>query len=440
MYKKIIILTLFYNFSSIGQNNIVPNNGFQLTQNTQTTCALGTLNSSGFNSKVQNWRVNPHGGSVPGTNWKVPSTEWINIASCNNSITPSCNTINNASERFIKLATEIVNGSCNKQRKDNVAIALENGATFDNTKTFKIRYKLVRRGANKPKGSVPQGCNYTLNFCHLRFFGSKKGPTNWQDNNNILEELSNANYQAGFSPSCAFQLVERSISFNSNQLTTLALLAESGGFYIDDVEVFESCDNNYIIQNKTYNYPVYAAFAIEGNNFKEEAGSTLAAGNSVGGNNGNGDVVIESQTHVIYTASNEINLKDGFIVQNGSEFHAVIAPCPNSISSRGMSPNIISKSNFELFGDENETDLDDLNSEIKIYPNPNSGDFEIVLNSEMDLPSSIVIQNVLGQIVLKYDVIESYKTKIDLKESKKGIYFAKINYSNYTVTKKIIYN
>ncbi|MBI2721558.1 MAG: T9SS type A sorting domain-containing protein [Bacteroidetes bacterium] len=77
------------------------------------------------------------------------------------------------------------------------------------------------------------------------------------------------------------------------------------------------------------------------------------------------------------------------------------------------------------------------NSRLTLYPNPNNGQFQLQLSEYEELPASISIKNILGQVVLNMDVT-SNNTKVDLNDSPKGIYMALINFKEYTITKKII--
>lgn len=78
-----------------------------------------------------------------------------------------------------------------------------------------------------------------------------------------------------------------------------------------------------------------------------------------------------------------------------------------------------------------------LSDHIIIYPNPNNGQFHLNLNDEKTLPHSVAVQNVLGETILNLPV-SSKNTKIDFLNAPKGIYMVLINYSDHTLTQKII--
>jgi len=398
------------------------------------SCATGPVV---FNKFIDNLKI--HEFSQLALNCKIPATTWINLPECLFA-SGVCGIMSNPSGKFLKLAVAVTKGKCNRVRKDNVGVALNSGAKFLANTPYKIRYKIHRKTADLTGFPIPQGCAFLFNLSKLRFFGSKKGPTNWLDNNNTIQELSNANFEAGATLiGCNFQLVERNITFNSNEFTTLALLAESGGVFIDDVEVFLACDDYFIVQNKKYDFNTYAPLAIEGSNFKEEAGLTLIAGENVGGINGIGDVVVESGSYVIYTASSDIILKEGFSVQLGSNFHAIIAPCPNNISNKLVDNNKIG-SPVDFFGDDSEIsnrseEIFEQNEEFitaKIFPNPTTNIF--TYQTEINLQNSTFkINNVLNQLVFTKTILtESVEVNFDISELPAGIYF--LNHYNNSGT------
>jgi hypothetical protein len=65
-----------------------------------------------------------------------------------------------------------------------------------------------------------------------------------------------------------------------------------------------------------------------------------------------------------------------------------------------------------------------INNFINIFPNPNNGEFALILNSIPE-KSFLEIYNSIGQAILRKPLVES-TTKIDLKEHANGIYFVKL--------------
>jgi sugar lactone lactonase YvrE len=67
---------------------------------------------------------------------------------------------------------------------------------------------------------------------------------------------------------------------------------------------------------------------------------------------------------------------------------------------------------------------------IQLYPNPTSG--EVILRTGQKENSLVEIYNVIGEIILKQNILES-ETKIDLKEKANGIYFLKVIVNGSTI-------
>jgi uncharacterized repeat protein (TIGR03803 family) len=83
----------------------------------------------------------------------------------------------------------------------------------------------------------------------------------------------------------------------------------------------------------------------------------------------------------------------------------------------------------------NEINID---SEIKIYPNPSDGFFSITM--EHPAPKTqMAIYNAVGEVICKY-VINGSKSDIDLSVQPNGIYFIHINTEKGVAVKKIIVN
>ncbi len=75
--------------------------------------------------------------------------------------------------------------------------------------------------------------------------------------------------------------------------------------------------------------------------------------------------------------------------------------------------------------------------DFAIYPNPNNGDFMVVLNDELEKNTSIKVINTLGQNVLSSN-ITSKQQRFNLSNLDKGLYFITIENGNAKTTSKII--
>jgi hypothetical protein len=81
----------------------------------------------------------------------------------------------------------------------------------------------------------------------------------------------------------------------------------------------------------------------------------------------------------------------------------------------------------------------DLNSLIKVYPNPNNGVFELSLNAGRTLSGEINVMDINGRKVFSQpiDVNGFYKTTIDLSRYAKGLYTLQLKTDGAAVSKNI---
>jgi hypothetical protein len=78
-----------------------------------------------------------------------------------------------------------------------------------------------------------------------------------------------------------------------------------------------------------------------------------------------------------------------------------------------------------------------LDEEIKIYPNPANGVINIQIDNGSQLPISVEIMNVVGELISKSDITSDIST-INLNEYTEGIYFLRFNFFDKNVIQKII--
>jgi hypothetical protein len=76
------------------------------------------------------------------------------------------------------------------------------------------------------------------------------------------------------------------------------------------------------------------------------------------------------------------------------------------------------------------------NSPLKLYPNPNNGNFNI----ELDRPSKVSIYNTLGDLVYDHEFSEAGNFQINLSDLAKGILTAKVENEQGHSYYKIIKN
>lgn len=463
---KYLIIVFVYSNILVSQTNLIPNGNFE-SCSSSSGCNNCNYNSGGIGGAASNWQNAPHYNDK---GIYAPKIVDLNSSNCQSTLVDAsyCNLYQpnpyvnptSTSKRFIRLRADY-DSKCKakKQWHDAVGVQLPSNTNFGSGITYIIRYKInpLRATILDPNLFNQNDVN-TCNtgggdpfFTHIRFFLSNQSPSLWNKSSNAsTQELINANFTKQLSPinstdvDCNWIQCERKFIPSQNNKTTLIIYAENGGAFIDDVEVFEECESYKHIQNKYYDNFIFAPSAIDGlYNMNEKAGINLYVGKMINGGWPFGDVILANGSKVNFTAANVITITDGFWVQPGADFTAKILPCPNNFN-RLINPNTNPDPNYiipaPLIADEDIVPDDEQINEIfniSIFPNPNNGQFNIQLSEDEELPTSISIQNILGQVVLTRDVT-SNNTQVDLNEAPKGIYMLLINYKQYTITKKII--
>ncbi|MFC2111390.1 LamG-like jellyroll fold domain-containing protein, partial [Bacteroidota bacterium] len=81
------------------------------------------------------------------------------------------------------------------------------------------------------------------------------------------------------------------------------------------------------------------------------------------------------------------------------------------------------------------------NTELNVYPNPNTGKFTIAINSETYNKIGIQVLNSIGSIVYsmnKIEITESPLKQVDLGEMPKGIYFVRLFNEDINIVRRIV--
>lgn len=162
------------------------------------------------------------------------------------------------------------------------------------------------------------------------------------------------------------------------------------------------------------------------------------------------NVTIQSGTTVRFVAGESIVLKPGFHAEAGSNFSASIGDCLQncdngfkkssgdiSLNDNGMhivDTVLIMENN--ITSDYAEKQLYFYDEIIKIYPNPNSGDFVIDISLNKNEVLKVTIINQLGQTVYTTDFISG--DIINIPNPKTGIYFVSVVTKDKILTQKII--
>lgn len=172
--------------------------------------------------------------------------------------------------------------------------------------------------------------------------------------------------------------------------------------------------------------------------------------------------IVEAGGEVIFISEKEINLEQGFEVEQGAHFETIIAPigevaCFNNellktavnrfkywqntetqsyLSSYNVLDTISNKTVIDI--KKNEQDK----CSFKIFPNPSSGSFKISFDLTMDENVTIKIYSICG-ISIKDIVIDQFYTKgshtIEINEKfSVGVYFCELKTENERIIDKIV--
>ena len=454
---KVILLIgfIFYVKNYFSQINLIPNGDFENSkQPVNCTSSAGcSITQNDFNSQIYNWEAAIHNNDASNKN-DIGNIYYIDISNSTcqgvvlsnssycTSLIPSHLSFTKGT-KFVRIRADLdkckrfIEGT--KYKHGAIGVALEGGKKFKKDQNYIIRYKIVplrSRNCDGKKNHDQDICTGTQYISHIRFFLSELGPQHWDKSSSDKQELINVNYVKDVSSiittcsdpltgnsyrchPCVFMQQVRKFKPNQNNYTTLVIYAESGGAFIDDVEVFEECLSPYLIQNKSYAYPMYTPNSVNNTHMSEQSGGTLKAGKNVDNSKQQGDVEIFPNTKVIYTASDEIALLDGFGVYLGAEFSAVIQPCPNTYNVRMTNKDSIDHTkNFDINIVPNSED-------VVLIPNPASTHFHISMAEEdfNDL-KKIEIVDVLGR-VRELPISEMQ----DISEFSEGVYMVKFYFS-----------
>jgi len=151
-----------------------------------------------------------------------------------------------------------------------------------------------------------------------------------------------------------------------------------------------------------------------------------AAGNS-------NSLIIQANASATFYAGNRIVLLSGFHSYQNSRMITKLDANPCFINAKiPFLEELYEKSS-------NKVILFDNKEEITIYPNPNSGIFNVRLNNNPTNKISLEIINLYGETVFESRVIKHSLIKIDISGQAKGLYFLMIKQEDKILIGKIIY-
>lgn len=305
VYKIIICHCLLFLLCKnvFAQGNLVPNSGFENTAYNKVYTYCGTSGGEEwkFNDYIEKWWVADSRDAVDITILfrNIPTTDWLDRTIC----TAASNApLNNASNRFIGMIRSGTTYWCE-------GVRVELSEKLKSGKKYAIRLKMAQSGGQlswKHQIRVHLTENEQFNISGknqldvTNFTIPANSPWSWtsfesnftikEENDNILGNL----------------IIQVHYSDQDNAYT-----------YIDDVELYEYCPSQMLIENRNHTF-YEAPFEAARINAGYEVGTPP---------NGSGTVVVKSGANVGYKANDEVILSPGFSVENGATFRAWNAPC-----------------------------------------------------------------------------------------------------------------
>jgi uncharacterized protein YkwD len=141
---------------------------------------------------------------------------------------------------------------------------------------------------------------------------------------------------------------------------------------------------------------------------------------------------ISSGASAIYHAGTSVVFKPSFNAKSGATFHAYIAGCTGTFNARQSSSTKNKENDIEA------DEIKEIGEFIKIYPNPNNGNFRIGLNNLSE--GRIQIFDLVGQIVYKSIFKDQKELEVNLQNKPQGVYVLKVYSKDGVYTEKIIKN
>ena len=155
---------------------------------------------------------------------------------------------------------------------------------------------------------------------------------------------------------------------------------------------------------------------------------------------GTSTVTIENNANATFIAGHSIRFLPGFHAQQGSYVDAHITTtgsfCDDLPAPIMAAEPVMEKSATEPIADENENQPSSLNACMKVYPNPNNGQFTVSFDN-FDNETKVYVYNTFGQKVHQTSTWEKF-TVVELQHVRRGIYFVKAINNQRHYEQKII--
>jgi hypothetical protein len=148
-------------------------------------------------------------------------------------------------------------------------------------------------------------------------------------------------------------------------------------------------------------------------------------------------------------ATNQIEVLPNSSFTSGNYFIAPI-DCNNMSGFRRHDENVSNNVEDEIIYDnvelsnsvknspDNTSNQSSSNDKVTIVPNPNTGSFAINISQGGGILKSIEIQNLFGNVILKFFGPFDPQTEVNIQDQPSGLYLVKISYDDKVIVKKII--
>jgi hypothetical protein len=148
------------------------------------------------------------------------------------------------------------------------------------------------------------------------------------------------------------------------------------------------------------------------------------------------EVHFESGSLVNLIAAQSVFLLPGFNAHSGSNTHVWITTDGTFCDEPEGSPGVKFKSAGEIVFIR-EIDKSCFEKQIKVYPNPNIGNFTVQIEN-FQFPVSASVVNNIGEVVYKTVISGGTTSAFNLPQLKKGFYFVIVNNDQSRITKKMV--